>query len=94
MACELGVSNDQFWSMIPSEFIILVDAKINALEKQEERLVEKLAFIAATIANFSIKTKRHFKAEDFMKSKSMDDGDMLKTVKKLNALLGGSVTYK
>lgn len=91
---SLGLSPDQFWSMIPTDFVEYVRAKSKSIVEQNKRDNERTALICATIAN-SMRSKkggRVFKIDDFMPKERvvMTDQQMLKKVEQLNALFGGT----
>ena len=83
LAYKIGLKPDEFWTMIPSDFISLYMATIEALTEQEKRDNTRTALICTTIANFvPMRTKKGkvFKVKDFMpreprKAQSVDEMD-------------------
>jgi hypothetical protein len=94
IACELGVLPEQFWDMIPREFGIYVEGRIKFISEEETRHQRRTGLISAMIANFSGRTKKSYKIDDFMPKKLSRGKDMLEEVKKLNAMFGGEIRRK
>lgn len=91
LAGEYGIKPDEFWQMIPSEFVIYLESRIKSLIAEEDRHRNRTALLAATIANFSQSRKknRKYKLSDFLPKKKQTTDDMLKSVEKLNRIMGG-----
>jgi hypothetical protein len=89
-AYKIGLTPDEFWGMIPSDFFKLYQARMEALIEQEERENFRNARLLTLMHNINSKKKR--KVEDFMpkKKKVMSADEMYRTVKGLNAMLGGT----
>lgn len=90
----MGVEPEIFWDMIPSEFGIYVKGRYNAIIEEENRHQRRTALLAAMIANFSGRSKRNYRVEDFMPKQKAMGKDMLNEVKRLNALFGGEIRRK
>ena len=89
IACELGVSVEEFWMMIPREFGIYVKNRYKFIAEQEEREAKRSAFLAMITANFSGVTKRRYKVSDFLPKKKATGKQMFDEIRRINAILGG-----
>lgn len=90
----MGVEPEKFWEYIPSEFGIYVKGRYKAITEEENRHQRRTALLAAMIANFSGHSRRSYRVEDFMPKQKAMGKDMLKEVKRLNALFGGDIRRK
>lgn len=88
-AYKIGLTPDEFWNMIPSDFFKLYKARMEALIEQEERENLRNAHILVYLHNANFKPKK--KVSDFVKirKKKMTDEEMYRVVKSLNKQLGG-----
>jgi hypothetical protein len=88
-AYKIGLKPDEFWGMIPSEFIRYYKGRIEAIKEQDKRDNFRSAMITTMIYNANSKKKK--KITDFMprEKKTQTPAEMMKVVRALNKQLGG-----
>lgn len=83
---------DEFWNLIPSEFLLLVDSHNEAEEKKWESYQQILAWHAANIMNASGNLKRPVSVEKLIgkkkKTKKMDKEIQKKKLDELKKTFG------
>ena len=93
LAYQLGIKPDEFWDMIPSEFVDFYISRVDFIQKEHRRMDWRFGMLASVIVNTTPrKNKKTFKPEDFMpkEKKQQTTDEMLATVKMLQKMYGGS----
>ncbi len=80
--------------MIPREFGIYVENRVKFITEEETRHQRRTGLLSAMIANFSGRSRKSYKIDDFMPKHKARGKDMLDEVKRLNAMFGGEIRRK
>lgn len=87
MATKIGISLSEFWRITPYELFLCVEAYSEIRKERMQELV-----IQAYYTEAFARMKKLPKLKDLLKEKKKQSSEqMLETVKRLNAMLGGEV---
>ncbi len=82
--------------MIPSEFMMYYENRIEFIKQQERRADTISAMIAVTVANFSMNKKKgkQYKISDFIGKEKQTPEQMFEVVKRLNSRMKGAIQWQ